>query len=110
MTHDYMTHETTCTGQVSVFAKPNLEYDPTDRESPSFTYILREGTTHYYDTYVLVCTHDVTLATPAGVNLVSKAVETLQAKITEKKAELAEDIARLEAEIAKLQLITYQPE
>jgi len=108
-TTDYMTHETECSGEISIFAKPNTNYDPTDPESPSFTYVLREGTTHFYDSYVLVCTHEVTLQVPAGINLVSKAVETLRAKIKQKKADLAEDIQKLEDEIAKLALITYQP-
>lgn len=109
MTHDYLTKATTCKGEVSVFARPNTMYDPEDPDSPSFTYLLREGTSHYYDSYVLVCTHDVELEVPAGVNLVVKAVETLHAKIAQKKAELAKEVAALEDEIAKLQLITYQP-
>jgi hypothetical protein len=106
---DYLTKETECTGEVSVFAKPNDFYNPNDPEDQAFTYILREGTSHWNDRCVLIVTHPVTLPIPAGVNLVEKAVQTLHNKIAEKRAELAQDIAKLEEEIAKLTMITYQP-
>lgn len=105
---DYMTKATTCEGEVSVFAAPNSMYNPEDPDSKPFTYVLREGTRHWNEKYVLVCTHNVTLDVPAGVNLVAKAIETLRDKIAEKRADLVEEVANLEAEIAKLNMITYQ--
>ena len=106
---EYMTKASECTGTVSVFARPNDGYDPENPESKAFSYVLREGTSHWNDRYVLVVSHEVTLGVPSGVNLVQKAVETLRNKIQEKKDELADDILKLEKEIAKLALITYIP-
>jgi len=110
MTHSIHTEETTCKGEVSVFARPNRNYDPETPESPSFTYELKEGRHHWDRKAVLVVTHEVELGVPAGVNLVAAAVATLRESIEEKKRELAKEISELEDEISKLALITYEPE
>lgn len=109
MSKNYLTEATEVTGEVSVFAKPNDSYDRDDPESEPFTYVFREGRRHWNERYVLVCTHEVTLSVPPGVNLVSQAIETLNNIIAEKRAELQAEVVKLEAEIAKLMLITYQP-
>lgn len=106
----YLTEKSEHTGQISIFARANTRYDPEDENSLPWFYEFATGTTHWNSKAVLIVTHDLTLPIPAGINLVQKAVETLHAKIAEKKAELAKDVAELEAEISKLSLLTYQPE
>ena len=106
---NYLTEKSEHTGEVSIFATPNKWYDPEEEGSLPFEYEFRGGTSHWNSKAVLVVTHEVTLPIPEGINLVQKAVETLHAKIAEKRADLAAEIAELEEQISKLSLLTYEP-
>jgi hypothetical protein len=77
------------TGTVQIWAVPRNHWEDT---GPPFTYRLGES---YRVGEVMVCEHEITLAVPAGINLIGKAVETLENKrkaAFEKYCELAKEL------------------
>lgn len=88
------------TGTIEIWARPRKFYD-TEGDSP-FIYELRRP---YEDGEVKVATHEVSLAVPAGVNLVEAALETLKAKKTEIQAKADDEMAKVDKQIQSLRLL-----
>ena len=107
--NNFMTTDEKCTGQVSVWAIPNSDYDPTDEESTPFRYELKEGAHHWRDEAIRVSTEEITLNVPSGINLVQEAIITLNSKKEKAREEYMETCKRMDDLISQLQLITHQP-
>lgn len=106
---NYLTTEREVEGKVSIFAFPNPAFDPESEDSEPFRYELSEGETHWRSNAICVKTFDIKLKCPAGVNLVREAIATMRATIDKKRADLAEEVMKMEEQISKLQLLTYEP-
>lgn len=106
---NYLTTDETVTGEISIWAIPNKEFDPKDETSVPFFYELKEGMHHWRDEAIRVDTRDLTLSVPPGINLVRMAIKTLNAKKDKAREEYMETCARMDDLISQLTLITYQP-
>jgi hypothetical protein len=105
---DYLTKAEPVTGDIDIWAVPRSQY--ADKNDPPWHYELRAGSRCWTTGAVLVNTVPVTLTVPAGLNLVSKAIETLKKEKAEKYDSYLKEIADLDQQIEQLQMLTYQPE
>ena len=96
-------------GEVQIWAVPRSKYYMNENPTASpFEYQL-----HTRDPWttgaVRVCTHEVTLQVPAGINLLAAAVETLEAKIKEAEATFIRTKLELQEQINNLLMLSYSP-
>lgn len=98
-------------GKVGIWAVPTSSYDREFHKAPAFQYKFYANATKPWENgCVLVVEHDVILPVPEGINLIEKAIDTLQAAKTEVWADAQEKVDALDTKIKEFQLLTYQPE
>lgn len=104
-------------GKVAVWAVPKYswELEAELRENPNttprpFKYALYAGTKPWQDGAVQVVEREVSIVVPAGINLVEKAVETLEEAKRELYVETQEKINKLDARIQELRLLAFIPD
>jgi hypothetical protein len=102
------TKATVVTGDVSVWAVPRsawqIERHP---DEPPFEYALYAGDSEPWTTgSVKVYTEQRTIQVPDGIDLVSKAVETLQEAKEEARRECQEKLDKYDTQIRSLLLLT----
>ena len=112
------TEQTEVTSKASIWAIPksesSIQYELQDNPGvvpETFFYKIYAGySTPYESGAVKVHEFEVVAFVPAGINLVEKAIETLESEIKTIKADAYESVTKLEARIQSLQYITHQPE
>ena len=102
-------------GQVYIWAKPlsQYDYDRAQEEGVNpepFTYELSTQNYMFGDGNVNVTSEEVMLVLPAGINLIAKAIETLEDAKSKAHTELNDRLRELDAQIEKLQFITFVPQ
>lgn len=100
----YYTEATPVTGPVGIWAIPKGRYDPED--APPFSY--RLSTEHLYAEGA-VCVHtvdNVTLVVPPGINLVARAIETLEKERTNAFDRYIEIADRISLKVEQLKLLS----
>lgn len=96
-------------GKVSVWAVPTTEWERSnDPTLGVFRYEISTGTV-WQDGAVRVCDGDVSVPVPEGVDLLARAIETLEEKIDERRRVYMEDKKRLEDQISRLRLLEHNP-
>lgn len=95
------TKETKVTGPVSVWAVPNRYGEP--GEEP-FTYEIRT-TSPWGSGSVEVNAYSITLVVPAGLNLIAKAIKTIEAAKKEASDEYLAKLRELDQRIDELKLL-----
>jgi len=96
------TKEEDVTQEVAVWAIPD-KYEQTDKP-----FIFKLSTiTPWEEGAVKVCTEQVTITVPEGINLMAKAVETLEGLKDEEVAEHNTRLANLDAQIQNLLRLTH---
>lgn len=93
------TTEETNSYPVSIWAIPKSNYAADD--APPFSYELRTDRP-WQSGAVEVFATEVTITTPAGVDLLTKSIETLEAAIEEVKTNAFEEVHRLQQQINNL--------
>lgn len=98
------------TGKVHVWALPkNQDYD--DMEGGPFKYELtNSGSYHWKTGAVCVYEQDVTVEVPAGIDLISKAFETLNAAKVQAQVDYNQRIMEIDKQIHQLLMLTHQPD
>ena len=106
---DIYTKAETVTGTVYIWAIPLSQWEITEEDKAKgrlFKYAISTCDNLYIQGSVLV--HEVCFSAqvPAGLNLVEKAVETLEASIAKKREEFLKEEASLREQIKGLLLLT----
>jgi len=98
------------TKPVYVWAIPkNPDYD--DMEGDLFKYEFgNSGSYHWHNAAVCVYEQDVTIEVPAGIDMLGKAVETIDAKIVQAEVEFNNRVSELNKQKQQLLFLTHQPE
>lgn len=112
------TKHTAVESKATIWAIPKSEntikyelLDHPDVTPEPFFYKIYAGySTPYESGAVKVHDFEITAFVPAGINLVEKAVETMQKEIETIKADAYDAVTKLEKRIQDLQYITHQPE
>lgn len=105
--NEHITEKRDVTGEVTIWAEVN-PYRNHD-EDPPFNYRILSGTHHYDDEAIKIITHEVTLPMPAGINLLAKAIETLEEAKAKKRETFNDEMLELNDKIKALQQIEYHP-
>lgn len=101
---EFLTREETVTGMVHIYAVPS-----TDR-SRAFDYRVTSYEPYLMPTSaVKVTTFEVSGVVPAGINLVERALETMEQKQREIQEKADREKERIEEEKQNLLMITHQP-
>lgn len=97
-------------GKVHVWALPkNKDYD--DMSEGPFKYeITNSGSYHWKTGAVCVFEQEVTVEVPAGIDLISKAFDTLNAAKVQAQVDYNQRIMELDKQIHQLLMLTHQPE
>lgn len=104
------TTEHTLKDQVSVWAIPVAKWimDEDDWDGKLFTYkVYANASTPYQDGAVKVCDQDISCFVPGGINLVEKAIETLEGKKNKAFKEFIEAKRLVDEQIDRLKLIAH---
>jgi hypothetical protein len=101
--NEHITRAGEVTGEVGIWAVPRRDYE--DDDAPPFRYVLRTG--HCYESgAVKVTEHEVTLAVPAGINLVARAIKTLEDERAEALKRYLDVCNEVQAKTQKLLLLS----
>lgn len=99
------TKETEVTGSVTVYAIPSGKKDA------PFDYKIYDDTCDLSSEHrIKVHSTEIVIILPAGINLVEKAIETLEEKRAKAREEYYREDTRLQNEINKFLQLTHQPE
>ena len=101
----YYTKRTPITRTIKIWAIPKSY--PEEGEEP-FTFEIRTDRP-WATGAVMIHEEEVTLVIPDGINLIAKAVETLEAAKREKTDDYVRDLKDLDRRIDDLKLISYTP-
>lgn len=104
----YFTEAEFVPGEVRVWARPRKYYDPDGLEP--FVYELRTDTCYAEGAVDVTGPVEISIPVPAGVNLVERAVLTLNEKKDLALKEYLKTCEELNKQIERLTLITHQPE
>jgi len=98
------------TGTVHVWALPkNPDYD--DMDGGPFKYeVTSSGSYHWKTGAVCILDHDIVVEVPAGIDLISKAFDTLNAAKVQAQVDYNQRIMELDQQIKQLLMLTHQPE
>ena len=99
------------TSVISVWAVPLSDWEISELEEGAlpFKYESHITTKPWKQGAVKVTEHNVTLSVPEGVNLLEKAIETLEEAIEDRKKQYHTDVAEINQRIQELLLLTYVP-
>lgn len=99
----------TVTGTVYVWAVPkDATYE--DMTDGPFKYEISQSSSYHWKTgAVMIHEQDVTVHVPAGIDLISKAFETLNAAKVEAQVEYNKKIMEIDKQIQGLLMLTHQP-
>jgi len=102
------TENISVTNTIYVWAVPkNPDYD--DMSNGLFKFELsNSGGYHWKDTAICIHQEDVTLDVPAGIDLLGKAVDTIESKIVAATAEYEKKVAELKHQLSGLLQLTHQ--
>lgn len=92
-------------GPVSVWAIPKSSWERVEGED-AFRYVIKDSTP-WESGAVKVCTQEVELVVPAGIDLLARAVETLQEKQRAVLAEAHRQNTEYEEQIKRLLMIGH---
>jgi hypothetical protein len=97
-------------GKVHVWAVPkNPDYD--DMSGDPFTYeVTSSGSYHWKTGAVCVHDQDIIVEVPAGIDMISKAFETLNAAKVQAQFDYNQRIIEIDKQIHQLLRLTHQPE
>jgi len=96
-------------GMAAVWALPRTDWEIEQSENGrAFKYCIKTDTA-WQDGAVKVCEFDAEAWIPEGLDLVAKAIETMQEKINKIEANAKKEVEDLMSQIASLQLIELQP-
>jgi hypothetical protein len=100
----------TVSGKVHVWAIPkNPDYD--DMDGGPFKYeITSSGSYHWKTGAVCILDHDIVVDVPEGIDLISKAFDTLNAAKVQAQVDYNQRIMELDKQIHQLLMLTHQPE
>jgi len=106
-----VTEAQTITGTIAIWAIPQREW--TDeyaeyRYNGKWTYSLHTEKC-YERGAVMVCEQPISIDIPAGVDLRTQAIQTLENAIKDERIEHAKRINELQSQINQLLQLTYQP-
>lgn len=99
------------TSVISIWAVPLSDWQIAELEEGAlpFEYETHTTTKPWKRGAVKVTEHNVTLSVPEGVNLLEKAIETLEEAIEDRKKQYHTDVAEINQRIQELLLLTYVP-
>lgn len=96
-------------GMASVWALPRTTWEIEQSEDGrAFKYIVKTDTA-WQDGAVKVCDFNVDTWIPDGIDLVEKAIETMQEKINSIQKNAQKEVDNLLEQIKSMQLIEHQP-
>jgi len=99
------------TSVISIWAVPLSDWEIAELEEGalSFKYEMHTTTKPWKRGAVKVTEHNVTLSVPEGVNLLEKAIETLEEAIEDRKKQYHTEVAEIQQRIQELLLLTHVP-
>jgi len=100
----------TIEGKVFVWALPkDASYE--DMTDGPFKYEISQSSSYHWKTgAVMIHEQDVVVNVPAGIDLISKAFETLEAAKVEAQVEYNKKIMEIDKQIQGLLMLTHQPD
>ena len=104
-----LTKEKTITRKVHIFAIPIASHALEEGGDP-FTYEVYPYENHYDENAVRVMEHEVTVTIPAGLNLVSLAIDTLESLKEKEETSYNIRVNALDSRIKDLLRISYDEE
>ena len=95
-------------GMAAIWAMPRTEWEieQSDDKRP-FKYCIKTDTA-WQDGAVKVCEFDAAAWVPEGIDLIAKAIETMQDKIDSIQKNAEKEVASLLTQISSLQLLEHQ--